>query len=47
MDYTENCKNKIIEMISEMDEIVYLEKIYHYILIPYKLNIKDKEKREG
>lgn len=43
MDY----KKEIIEMVEEIENIDYLSKIYHYIIVKYRKDLEQRKKREG
>ncbi len=36
-------KEKIIKMLDEIENVDYLSKIYHYVIVKYRKEIKKKE----
>lgn len=45
-DNTKNCKEKIMEMVNAIQNPEYLYKIYHYIVVPYRMEM-EKAGKEG
>lgn len=44
MDGEKNYKQLIMEMIADINNELYLKKIYDYIIVPHKMEV-EKEKR--